>query len=68
MVAEERAGGDRLGGLAAARAEFYEGTHRPDHSGPPRKNRGGLLSAEDLADFHIRIEEPTTLNYRGYDV
>ena len=67
MVAEERAGSDRLDGLAAARAEFYEGAVAQTIAAHA-KEQGGLLSAEDLADFHIRIEEPTTLNYRGYDV
>ncbi len=67
MAAEERAGGDRLDGLAAARAEFYEGSIAQTIAAHA-KAQGGLLSAEDLADFHIQIEEPTTLNYRGYDV
>ena len=67
MAAEERAGGDRLDGLAAARAEFYEGSIAQTIAAHA-KEQGGLLSAEDLADFHIQIEEPTTLNYRGYDV
>lgn len=67
MAAEERAGGDRLDGLAAARTEFYEGSIAQTIAAHA-KEQGGLLSAEDLADFHIQIEEPTTLNYRGYDV
>ena len=67
MAAEEQAGGDRLDGLAAARAEFYEGSIAQTIAAHA-KAQGGLLSAEDLADFHIQIEEPTTLNYRGYDV
>ncbi len=67
MVAEERAGHDRLDGLAAARAEFYEGSIAQTIAAHA-KEQGGLLSAEDLADFHIQVEEPTTLNYRGYDV
>ncbi|MFQ6054167.1 MAG: gamma-glutamyltransferase family protein, partial [Candidatus Bathyarchaeia archaeon] len=28
----------------------------------------GLLSLDDLADYRARIEEPVTVNYRGYDV
>lgn len=67
IVAEERAGSDRLDGLAAARAEFYEG-HIAQAITAHAKEQGGLLSAEDLADFHIQIEEPTSLNYRGYEV
>jgi gamma-glutamyltranspeptidase/glutathione hydrolase len=32
------------------------------------QEQGGLLSMEDLADYHVRIEPPATVNYRGYDV
>ena len=67
IAAEEKASGDRLEGLKAARAEFYEGDIAQDivaHA----KEQGGLLTAEDFADFHIEIEEPTTFNYRGYEV
>ena len=67
IAAEVGAAGDRLDGLTAARAEFYEG-HIAQTIAAHAKEQGGLLSAEDLADFHIQIEEPTTLNYRGYDV
>ena len=67
MAAEEQASGDRLAGLTAARAEFYEGPIAQTITAHA-KEQGGLLSAEDLADFHIQVEEPTTLNYRGYDV
>ncbi len=67
MAAEDRAGGDRLAGLSTARAEFYTGPIAQTIAAHA-KEQGGLLSADDLADFHIQIEEPTTLNYRGYDV
>lgn len=57
----------RTRGLAAARNVFYSGViarlivaHAQSH--------GGLLSAEDLAGFHSKIEEPVALNYRGYEV
>ena len=66
--AEKKAQGrGREYGLAAAREAFYKGeiaqiiaAHAKDH--------GGLLTAEDLAEFRIQIEEPVTFNYRGYDV
>lgn len=67
ITAEERAAGDRSAGLRAARAAFYEGdiahtiaAHAKEH--------GGLLSVEDMAAFHARIEEPVQFDYRGYDV
>src|SRR5215510_9568067 len=57
----------RSQGLAAAREAFYRGeiahiivAHSQAH--------GGLLTTEDLDNFHTKIEEPVTLNYRGYDV
>lgn len=57
----------RARGLAAARNVFYSGAiagrivaHAQAH--------GGLLTAEDLAGFHSKIEEPVALNYRGYEV
>lgn len=66
IAAEERAS-NRLDGLKAARAEFYEGAIAQAIAAHA-KEQGGLLTAEDLADFHIQIEEPTSLNYRGYEV
>ncbi|MDA1127419.1 MAG: gamma-glutamyltransferase family protein [Chloroflexi bacterium] len=29
---------------------------------------GGLLTEEDLANYHVRVGSPVTVNYRGYDV
>jgi gamma-glutamyltranspeptidase/glutathione hydrolase len=57
----------RVHGLAATRDAFYCGEiahiiakHAQAH--------GGLLTVEDFAAFHSKVEEPVTLNYRGYEV
>ena len=67
----------RAAGLDAAHALFYRGrvaeriaaycrdTEIRDATG--RAHRG-LLTYEDLAPFHARVEEPVGVNYRGLDV
>ena len=69
MIAAERAAAvnGRAAGLRAARAEFYEGETAA------RLVRfcgaeGGLLSAEDLATYRVKIEEPVHVDYRGFTV
>ena len=66
--AEARAaGGDRLEGLAAVRAAFYTG---------PIANRilafhaanGGLLQADDLADYEVREEPTYAVPFRGTEI
>jgi len=67
----------RVAGIEAARDVFYKGeiaerivdfiTNHPveDASGAAHT---GLLSYEDMAEWHATIEDPVTLNYRGLDV
>jgi gamma-glutamyltranspeptidase/glutathione hydrolase len=67
----------RLAGIEAARDVFYQGeiaeriiefiANNPveDASG---NAHAGLLSYEDMSDWHATIEEPVTFNYRGLDV
>jgi gamma-glutamyltranspeptidase/glutathione hydrolase len=67
----------RIAGLEAARDVFYRGeiaeriidfiTSNPveDASGSAHT---GLLSYEDMAEWHATVEEPVSLNYRGLDV
>jgi gamma-glutamyltranspeptidase/glutathione hydrolase len=67
----------RIAGIEAARDVFYTGeiaerivrfiTDRPveDASGAAH---AGLLSYEDMAEWHASIEDPVTLDYRGLDV
>ncbi|MEE8390729.1 MAG: gamma-glutamyltransferase family protein [Anaerolineae bacterium] len=67
----------RVAGIKAARDVFYKGeiaerivdfiANNPveDASGMAHT---GLLSYEDMAEWHATAEEPVTLNYRGLDV
>tara|TARA_R110002049_G_scaffold29972_1_gene101896 strand:- start:73842 stop:75518 length:1677 start_codon:yes stop_codon:yes gene_type:complete len=60
-------GGDRLDGLAAARAAFY--------TGPIAKSilefhaaNGGLLRTDDLADYEVREEPTYAVEFRGTQI
>jgi gamma-glutamyltranspeptidase/glutathione hydrolase len=67
----------RIAGIEAARDVFYKGeiaeriiefienTPVEDASG---KAHRGLLSLEDLSEWHATVEEPATLTYRGLEV
>lgn len=63
--AERTAGGDRVAGLEAARAEFYEGEtaslivrYHEEH--------GGYLRADDLAEFRSRYEPVIETRWRDF--
>jgi gamma-glutamyltranspeptidase/glutathione hydrolase len=70
-------GKGRIAALEAARDAFYHGeiaqrivdfiSSKPviDASG---KAHTGLLSLQDMAEWHAAIEEPVTVNYHGLDV
>ncbi len=72
-----RGGLDRHQALRAARDIFYRGpialaiarfaaeTAVPDHSG--RANHG-LIGYEDLAEYSTRVEQPVSIDYRGFRV
>ena len=77
-VAEaERRGRGRSAGFDAARDHFYRGPIAKaiidymqsfkcrDVYGQEHR---GLIALEDLAGYRARIEEPVTVDYRGYDV
>jgi gamma-glutamyltranspeptidase/glutathione hydrolase len=69
MADEEKAHarGDRLAGLKAARDAFYRG----DIAGAilrHQKENGGWLTADDLADFHSRVEQPCRTRFQDFDV
>jgi gamma-glutamyltranspeptidase/glutathione hydrolase len=77
-AAEEKAGRmNRIAGIEAARDVFYKGpvaekivefiTNNPVEDATGKANRG-LLSYEDIAEWHATVEDPVTLNYRGLDV
>ena len=69
MVDEERraARRGRQAGLQAARKAFYRG----DIAGKIvqyHQDNGGLLSAQDLSDFRVRIEPPERVTFRDTEV
>jgi gamma-glutamyltranspeptidase/glutathione hydrolase len=61
-----RAGG-RHAALQATRDYFYRGPIAK-RIGDFSQANGGLLTAEDLAAYSARIEEPVKTSYRGYEV
>jgi gamma-glutamyltranspeptidase / glutathione hydrolase len=69
MVDEERAhsAGGREAGLAAARDAFYRGDIAAAIVRFQKEN-GGLLSEEDLAEYHSEIEAPVHTRFGDIDV
>ena len=76
--AEQDANGrGRIAGVEAARDAFYKGeiaekitrfiSDNPveDASGVMHR---GLLTYEDMAEWHAEVEEPVSIDYRGHDV
>ena len=57
----------RSAALQAARDHFYRGPLGKRYCDAIEK-AGGLLRASDLAAFKAEVEEPTKVNYRGYEV
>jgi gamma-glutamyltranspeptidase/glutathione hydrolase len=57
----------RLAGLRAARYEFYAGSIAK-RIVAYHKERGGYLAADDLADFHSKIEAPVSVKYKDFEV
>jgi gamma-glutamyltranspeptidase/glutathione hydrolase len=53
------------GSIARAIDRFAAGTTVMDHSG---QRHAGLLTFEDLAAYHSRLEAPVHMEYHGYDV
>ena len=68
MIDEEAvASGDRIAGLKAARAAFYEGDiakaicdHHADH--------GGFLRRDDMAGYDVRIEPPLRVRFGDAEI
>ncbi len=68
IAAEERgAGHGRRHGLAAAIEAFYRGDIAGEIAAHAAAH-GGLLARVDLEQYQSRVEEPVTLDYRGYTV
>ena len=59
--------GGREAGLRAARDFFYKGDIAREIDAFSKAN-GGLMDYDDLANFSVKIEEPVSTNFRGYDV
>lgn len=57
----------RAAGLRAARDRFYKGDIARTMAAFSEAN-GGLFRYEDFAEYSVKIEEPVSLNYRGYEV
>ncbi|MEO6487156.1 MAG: gamma-glutamyltransferase, partial [Thermoanaerobaculia bacterium] len=62
-----RSGKSRREAIYAARDRFYTGDIAQEIVRSTRE-QGGLFTADDLAKYQIRIEEPVKTTYRGIDV
>jgi gamma-glutamyltranspeptidase/glutathione hydrolase len=57
----------RLAGLQAAREAFYQGDIAQEIAAF-YASQGGLLTYDDLAGFHVKIEEPVHVRFHEYDI
>src|SRR5260370_26593236 len=57
----------RLAALKAARDRFYKGDIAREMAQLAEEN-GGLFRYEDFANYAAEVEEPVSVNYRGYTV
>lgn len=67
LVEAERGATSRAAGIGAARDRFYRGdiaAQMVRFSGA----QGGWLTMQDLAEFHVAVEEPVKTTYRGYEI
>jgi gamma-glutamyltranspeptidase / glutathione hydrolase len=67
VAAEQAAAGTREDGLRAARDEFYGGDIA-EAIVEFVSSHDGLLTMRDLSEFHVQVEDPPTVSYRGIDV
>ena len=63
----EASGQGRRAALRAARDRFYTGDIAREMARFSEDN-GGLFRYEDFADYRVRIEEPISIDYRGYQL
>ncbi|MFL6721722.1 MAG: gamma-glutamyltransferase family protein [Sphingomonas sp.] len=61
------AGKSRRDAIMAAYDRFYKGDIADELVRSVRE-QGGLFTKGDLANWHVRIEQPVSTNYRGVDV
>ncbi|MDA0655106.1 MAG: gamma-glutamyltransferase family protein [Proteobacteria bacterium] len=64
---EASASGSREDKIEAARKAFYEGDPAQAIVKYHKEN-DGLMTAEDLKEFRVEVEEPVTRNYFGFDI
>ena len=69
LMAAESSGrrGSRESRLRAVRDLFYKGELAKKMAEFSR-SQGGLLTREDLAEFHVQEEPPVSTGYKGYEV
>ena len=68
VVGEQQAAGQgREAALRAARDRFYKGDIAREMAAFSAEN-GGLFRYEDFASYSAKVEEPISMNYRGYEV
>lgn len=68
VEAEKQAAGQgREAGLKAARDRFYKGDIAREMARFSEEN-GGLFRYEDFASYTAKVEEPISIDYRGYTV
>ncbi len=64
---EKRAKGNRVAKMRAVRDEFYKGSIARRIAAFSDAN-GGLISYDDLANFHADVDTARSTTYRGYEV
>ena len=64
---KEASGKGRQAALKAARDRFYKGDIAREMAAFSEEN-GGLFRYEDFASYSAKVEEPVSVNYRGYTV
>ena len=67
LVEAEGGATNREAGIRAARERFYTGDIA-ERMVRFTREQGGWLTMQDLAEFHVEVEEPVNITYRGYEV
>jgi gamma-glutamyltranspeptidase/glutathione hydrolase len=67
LVETEDGAMTREAGIRAARDRFYTGDIA-ERMVRFSSEQGGWLTMQDLAEFHVTVEEPVKTTYRGYEV
>jgi gamma-glutamyltranspeptidase/glutathione hydrolase len=62
-----QAGKDRKAAIMAAFDRFYKGDIGAEYARGCQE-QGGLITASDLANWTVKLEEPVSVNYKGIDV